>query len=117
MATIHDAVHVIGQREGVETAVVLGRDGLPIDSYSPNGLDADGVSAWIPSLVDACGQLGQASTRGEFTAGVMEYGNGFVIVAVITADALFAVFVRPGTDVGSLLYELHTYRNAIAGLL
>ena len=117
MATIRDIVQALGQRDGVETAVVLGRDGLPIDSFSQNGLDADGVSALVPSLVGACDRLGQAGTRGDFSAGVIEYGNGFAIVSVINADALFAVFVRPGTNVGGILHELTRYRTAIAGLL
>ncbi len=117
MTSIRDIVQAIGQREGVETAVVLGRDGLPIDSVSRNGLDADGVSALVPSLVGACDRLGQAGTRGEFSAGVIEYGNGYAIVSVINPDALFAVFVRPNTNVGSILFELSRYRAAIAGLL
>ena len=117
MANIRDVVQELGQREGVETAVVLGRDGLPIDSFSQNGLDADGVAALVPSLVGACDRLGQAGTRGDFAATVIEYGNGLVIVSVINAEALFAVFLRPNTNVGSILYELKRYRTAIAGLL
>ena len=117
MASIRDVVRELGQREGVETAVVLGRDGLPIDSFPQNGLDADGVAALVPSLVGACDRLGQAGIRGDFTATVIEYGNGFVIVSIINAEALFAVFVRPNTNVGSILYELKRYRTAIAGLL
>ncbi len=117
MATIHDVVQAIGQADGVETVVVLGRDGLPIDSFSRNGLDADGVAALVPSVVDACAKLGQASTRGDFNASVTEYGNGFGIVSVINADTLFAVFVRSDANVGGPLYELRRYRTAIAGLL
>ncbi|MCH7714987.1 MAG: roadblock/LC7 domain-containing protein [Gemmatimonadetes bacterium] len=117
MASIRDVVQELGQREGVETAVVLGRDGLPIDSFSQNGLDADGIAALVPSLVGACDRLGQAGTRGDFTATVIEYGNGFAIVSIINAETLFAVFVRPDTNVGSILHELNKYRTAIAGLL
>ena len=117
MATIRDVVHELGQRDGVETVIVLGRDGLPIDSFSQNGLDADGLAALVPSLVGACDRLGQAGTRGVFSAGVIEYGNGFAIVSVITADTLFAILVRANTNVGGILYELGRYRTAIAGLL
>ena len=117
MATIRDVVHELGQRDGVETVIVLGRDGLPIDSFSQNGLDTDGLAALVPSLVGACDRLGQAGTRGAFSAGVIEYGNGFAIVSVITADILFAILVRADTNVGGILYELGRYRTAIAGLL
>ena len=117
MATIRDVVQAIGRRDGVETVVVLGRDGLPIDSFSANGADADAVAALVPAVVDACDKLGQAGIRGEFNASAVEFGNGFVIVSVITADTLFAILVRPDTNVGGILFELSRFRTAIAGLL
>ncbi len=117
MASIRDVVQALGQHEGVETVVLLGRDGLTIDSFSPNGLDSDGVAALVPSFVKACAKLGEAGIRGEFNAGVMEYGAGFVVVSVVTADVLIAIVVRSGTNVGGLLYELRRYRSAISELL
>ncbi len=56
-------------------------------------------------------------TRGEFNAGVMEYGEGVVLVSVATSDVLIAIVVSSGTNVGALLYELRRYRTAIAELL
>ena len=97
--------------------VVLGLDGLTIDSFTKNGADADGVAALVPLLIDACAKLGVAGTRGEFNAGVLEYGNGFVVVSVVSSDALLAVVVQPDTNVGGLLYELRQHRAAIADLL
>ncbi len=117
MASIRDVVQALGRHEGVETAVVLGRDGLTIDSFSRNGLDSDGVAALVPSFVIACAKLGEAGIRGRFNAGVMEYGDGFVVVTVVSADVLIAIVVSPGTNVGGLLYELRHYRAAIAELL
>ena len=117
MATIRTVVRTLGEHDGVETVVVLGHDGLTIDSFTKNGSDADGVAALVPSLIDACAKLGVAGTRGDFNAGVMEYGDGFVVVSVVTPDALIAIVVRPDTNVGGLLYELRQYRAAIADLL
>ena len=117
MATIRDLVQALGQHEGVETVVVLGRDGLMIDAFSHNGVDSDGVAALVPSFVNACAKLGEVGTRGEFNAGVMEFGDGFVLVSVATSDVLIAIVVSSGTNVGALLYELRRYRTAIAELL
>lgn len=117
MATIRDIVQAFGQRDGVDTVVVLGRDGLPIDSASRNALDIEGVAALVPSLVGACNRLGEAGTRGEFQAGVVEFGNGFIIVSSVSVDALLALFVQAHADVGGLLYELRRYRSEIAALL
>lgn len=97
--------------------IVLGRDGLTIDSATGNGLDSDGLAALVPSVAAACNRLGSAAARGEFAAGVVEYSGGMAIVSVLTSEALLALFIRPEINVGPLLYELRRHRSAIAGLL
>ena len=51
MPSIRDLVGAIRQREGVEAAVVLGRDGLLIDSQSAPGLDPEDLAARIPAII------------------------------------------------------------------
>lgn len=97
--------------------VVVGRDGLPIDSRTADGVDAENVAALLPSVINAMSQLGQAGGRGEFGSGVLEFGAGLAVVSVLNADALLVVLVRPSTNVGALLYDLRRHRSAIAGLL
>jgi predicted regulator of Ras-like GTPase activity (Roadblock/LC7/MglB family) len=116
MATIRDVVEALGQRPGVDAVVVVGRDGLAIDSRARNGVDAESVAALLPSVVNSLAQLGQAGARGKLGAGVIEFGAGTAVVAVLHADALLVVLVRPGTNVGPLLYDLRRHRAAIAGL-
>ena len=53
MPTIRDLVGAIRQREGVEAAIVLGRDGLLIDSQAVPNLDAEDVAAHVPSIISA----------------------------------------------------------------
>lgn len=48
MPTIRDLVGAIRQREGVEAAVVLGRDGLLIDSQTVDQVDAEHIAAHVP---------------------------------------------------------------------
>lgn len=117
MATIREVVEALARRGGVDAVVVVGRDGLPIDSRTANGVDADNVAALLPSVINAMAQLGQAGGRGEFGTGVLEFGAGIVVVSVLNADALLVVLVRPSTNVGALLYDLRRHRSAIAGLL
>ena len=117
MPTIRDVVRAIGQRDGVEAVIVLGRDGLPIDTHSVNGPDPEGIAALVPSVVAACGRLGKAAHRGEFGTGIVEFGEGLIVVTSVTSDALLTIVVRNDTNIGPLLYELHRHRDAIAGLL
>src|SRR3989442_1114070 len=74
MATIRDVVEALSRRAGVDAVVVVSRrDGLPIDSRTKDGMDADGLAALLPSVITSMAQLGQAGGRGEFGTGVLEF--------------------------------------------
>jgi hypothetical protein len=62
-------------------------------------------------------ELGAAGERGEFATGVLEFDEGLAVVAVLHADAMIVILVRPDINVGSLLFDLRRHRTAIAGLL
>jgi predicted regulator of Ras-like GTPase activity (Roadblock/LC7/MglB family) len=117
MATIREVVEALSRRSGVDAVLVVGRDGLPIDSRTANGVDGENVAALLPSAINALVQLGQAGGRGDFGTGVLEFGSGLAVVSVLNSDALLVVLVRPSTNVGALLYDLRRHRSAIAGLL
>ncbi len=117
MPTIRDVVRALGSRAGVDAVVVAGRDGLTIDAHTRNGLDIDGLAALVPAVAEACRQLGDAAERGGFGTGVVEFDGGLVLIAELNAEALLAVFFRPDTNIGTLLYELRRHRVAIARLL
>lgn len=117
MPSIRDVVRTLALREGVDAVIVLGRDGLTIDATTKDGVDADGLAALVPSVVAACARLGHAAKRGEFGLGAVEYAGGLVLICSLNAESLLAVFVRSNVNVGSLLYELHRHRSAIAALL
>src|SRR5437867_2856021 len=106
MATIREVNEAFSRRPGVDAVVLVGRDGLPIDSHARNGVDPDNVAALLPSVINGMTQLGQAAGRGEFGTGVLEFGGGLAVVSVLNADALLVVLVQPSTNVGGLLREL-----------
>src|SRR6266576_3086113 len=103
MATIRDVVEALSRSSGVDAVVVVGRDGLPIDSRVANGVDAESVAAMLPTALKHMAQFGDAGGRGEFTTAVLEFSRGLAVVAVLHADAL--------------LFDLRRHRTAIAGLL
>jgi predicted regulator of Ras-like GTPase activity (Roadblock/LC7/MglB family) len=117
MASIREVVRALAAREGVDAVIVLGRDGLPIDASTADGLDADSLAALVPPVISACGRLGAAASRGDFSLGAIEYGSGKVVLVNLTPDALLAVFVRANHNIGSLLFDLSRHRKAIAALL
>ena len=117
MPSIRDLVAAIRQREGVEAAVILGRDGLLIDSQSVPGLDADDLAARIPAIIGPADELGAAANRGPLTTAVLEHQTGLAVVSVLSADAVLFVLVRPQANIGQLLFELRRNREHIAALV
>ena len=94
MASIRDLVGAIRQREGVEAAVILGRDGLLIDSQVVPGLDAEDLAARIPAIIGPADDLGAAALRGDLTTAVLEHKTGLAVISVLSADAvLFALLL------------------------
>ena len=117
MPSIRDLVGAIRQREGVEAAVVLGRDGLLIDSQGVPGLDPEDLAARIPTIIGPADDLGNAVGRGDLVTAVLEHRDGLAIMSVLNADAVLVVLVRPDANVGQLLFELRRNREHIAALI
>lgn len=117
MASIRDLVAALRQREGVEAAIVLGRDGLLIDSQVVPGLDPEDLAARIPSIIGPADELGAAARRGEVVTVILEHGQGLAIVSVLSGEAILLVLVQPSADIGQLLYELRRNREHIAALV
>ena len=117
MPSIRDLVAAIRQRDGVDAAIVLGRDGLLIDSQLAPGLDADDVAARIPDIIGPADELGVATGRGELLTAVLEHRDGLAVVSVLSSEALLLVLVSPRANIGQLLFELRRNREHIAALV
>ncbi len=117
MPNIRDLVAVLRQREGVEAAVVLGRDGLVIDGQATAGLDIELVAALVPPILQAADDFGSGSGRGAMATAIVEQPGGLAIIAPMATEAVLLVLVRAGTAPGSLLYELRRHREQMASLV
>jgi predicted regulator of Ras-like GTPase activity (Roadblock/LC7/MglB family) len=117
MPTIRDLVSVLRRRDGVDAAVVLGRDGLLIEGATQAPFDPEGLAALVPPLALSALDLGRASERGDFGLMVLEYDGGSIIVTALSAEAFLFVLLRPTANLASLLYELRRHRAQIAALV
>ena len=117
MPSIRDLVAAIRQREGVDAAIVLGHDGLLIDSQIAPGLDAEDMAARIPAIIASATEFGAATNRGELLTAVLEHQTGLAIASVLSNDAILLVLVTPRANVGQLLFELRRNREHIAALV
>jgi uncharacterized protein len=117
MPSIRELVDAIRQRDGVEAAVVLGRDGLVIDGQSGSEVDIEDLAARIPAIVMPADELGEALGRGPANTVILEHDAGLALVSAMSADALLLVLVRPSANVGQLLHEIRRNRQHIAALV
>jgi len=116
MPTIRDLTVAIRQRPGIEAVVVLGRDGLLIDSQGPLQIDAEGLAARVPGRVAASDEIGSSTGRGATKMAVIEQENGYAVVSSIGDDALLCVLTTRNADLASLLYDVRRHRESIARL-
>ncbi|HEY4219641.1 MAG TPA: roadblock/LC7 domain-containing protein [Gemmatimonadaceae bacterium] len=117
MPSIRDLVAAIRQRDGVDAAIVLGRDGLLIESQLGPGLDAEDIAARIPAIIGTADELGNATARGELRSAVLEQEHGLAIISVLSAEAILLVLLTPRANIGQLLFELRRNREHIAALV
>ena len=117
MPTIRDLVSALRRREGIQAAVILGRDGLLIDGATDNAFDAEGIAAHVPPLINAATELGAASARGDLGLVVMEYAGGTAVAAAVSADAMLLILLLPSANLAALLHDLRRHRAHIAALV
>jgi predicted regulator of Ras-like GTPase activity (Roadblock/LC7/MglB family) len=117
MPTIRDLVVAIRRRDGVEAAVVLGRDGMLIDGQALAGLDVEDICAHVPAIVSSANGFAAAAARGELGTAVLEHANGLAVVSVLSEDAVLLVLLQPSANLGQLLFELRRNREHIAALV
>lgn len=117
MPTIHDLVDVLRRHEGVQAAIVLGRDGLLIDGETTSAIEAERAAAWIPAIVAAADELGAHEQQGALRTAVLEYADGVAAVSVLSRDALLLVIARATANIGALLFDIRRNREQIAALI
>ncbi len=117
MPTIRDLVAAIRQREGIAAAVVLGRDGLLIDSQADAGVDAEQIAAHVPTILQFAEELGTAARQGDLRTAVLEHVHGTTVMSAMSAEVVLLVLATPRADLGALLFDLRRHRANIAALV
>lgn len=117
MPSIRDLVAAIAQRQHVDAAIVLGRDGLLIDSQVGATVDPEDLAARVPAIINAADEFGRAAGRDALITAVLEHPGGIAILSALSADAILLVLVTPNANIGQLLFELRRNRDHIAALV
>jgi predicted regulator of Ras-like GTPase activity (Roadblock/LC7/MglB family) len=117
LPTIHDLVRALAQRDGVEAVVILGRDGLLIDTRTGDDLDGEHLAALTPAVATAAEAVGQAAGRGSLVTMVLEYERGHAVISAVSPDALLLLILHHSAHLGALLFDLRRHRANIASIV
>jgi predicted regulator of Ras-like GTPase activity (Roadblock/LC7/MglB family) len=116
MTGLADVLRGLAARDGVQGALLLSGEGLPIE-HAGGGFEPETVAALSATLAQYAGQLGDGAARGELRTAVLDFARGPVVLARAGASDWVAVLTRPETDIGPLLYDLRHHGPALVGLL
>jgi predicted regulator of Ras-like GTPase activity (Roadblock/LC7/MglB family) len=123
MVNLRQLVQELVQRPGVEAAVLLSGDGLPIEhaltAGPPTGgpLDPDALAALAATLMRNTARLGEAAGWGSAASLVVEYDRGLAVLTRLAEHDWLMLLTGPNADVGELLYDLRRHRPVLAALL
>jgi predicted regulator of Ras-like GTPase activity (Roadblock/LC7/MglB family) len=117
MMPLGEVVQRLAARDGVEAALLLSGDGLPIDHTATVPFDAEAVAALAATVSRHATRLSEGAQRGDFVTGVLELGAGLLVLARAGTDDWLVVLARGDADIGPLLFDLRQHRSALAALL
>ncbi len=117
MTGLGDVIRRLAARDGVQAALLLSSDGLPIEHAAAAPVEAETVAALAATLARHAERMGEGAGRGELRTAVLEFAEGSVVLARVGGGDWLALLVRPDADIGPLLYDLRHHRIALSALL
>jgi predicted regulator of Ras-like GTPase activity (Roadblock/LC7/MglB family) len=117
MATLRELTEAIQNRPGVEAVVILGADGLLIETHDTAQNRAEALAALVPAVATAASQLGDAAGSGASALAVLEFERGYGVVLRLSDQALLFVSATSDVALADLLYDLRQHRSSMAALV
>lgn len=91
--------------DGVSAAVVVGRDGFPIESALSSKVDVDGLGAMVATAIGTTEALGSEFALGGMEQFMVEFDRGKVLIAA-AGDDILAIVTTANAVIGSVRYAV-----------
>lgn len=117
MPTLRELTEAIQLRPGVQSVVLLGADGLVIETHDHTHDHAEPLAARVPAVVAAARQLGQTAGSGDAELVLLEFEAGYGIVLRLSPQAMLFVSTSAQVALSELLFDLRRHRSSMATLL
>lgn len=106
MASLKELLGDLVSVDGVNTAVVVGRDGFVIEGYSNGNLDIEAVGAVISTGIGSSEVMGRELQVGALGQGMIEYDGGVLVMSFLGRDAVLAIVADLQANLGNVRYQL-----------
>jgi predicted regulator of Ras-like GTPase activity (Roadblock/LC7/MglB family) len=107
MANIKSVLGELVTLEGVNAAVLVGRDGFVIDGVTNrSAMDVEGIGAVISAGVGSAESMGRELTVGRMQQGMYEFGDGVIVLSLLGDQAIMAVVADGKANVGNVRYQI-----------
>jgi predicted regulator of Ras-like GTPase activity (Roadblock/LC7/MglB family) len=117
MPTLRELTEAIQRRHGVQAVVILGADGLLIETHDTTQNHAEALAARVPAVAMAASQLGDAAGIGKAGMAVLEFDRGYGVVLRLSDQVLLFVSAAADVSLAELLFDLRQYRSSMAALV
>ncbi len=100
--------------DGINTAVIVGRDGFVMEGAS-NGksIDQEAVGAVISTGIGATEVMGRELDVGDITQGMLEYKNGIIVTGFLGSEAILAIVADLKANLGNVRHQVKKYTPEI----
>ncbi len=107
MANLKSQLSDLVKVEGINAAVVVGRDGFVIEGISNDGkLDVETVGAVISTGLGSSEVMGKELGVGALSQSLIEFDNGVLVMGTIGKDALLCLVCSTGANLGNVRLQM-----------
>jgi predicted regulator of Ras-like GTPase activity (Roadblock/LC7/MglB family) len=117
MTGLADMLHALAARPGVDAAVLVSPDGLPIQQAGLSSIDADALAALAATAVRHAARLVDGAERGAWRTLLLEAEGGTIILSQAGAGNVLLLLVAADAEFGDLLLDLRRDRPTLGALL
>jgi len=118
MANLKSLLNDLVKVEGINAAVVVGRDGFVIEGISTDGkLDIETVGAVISTGLGSSEMMGKELSVGALTQSMIEFDQGVLVMGTLGNDSLLCLVCQPGSNLGNVRLQMKKRSPDLASAL
>ncbi len=117
MVSIRSLLHDLVSVDGINTAVLISRDGFVIEGVTTGKLDTEAVGAVVATGIGSAEVMGRELQTGEMTQTMLEYANGVIVMGVLGDEIILAVVAELGASLGNVRYQVKKMRPKLEAVI